>query len=122
MKNEGLALAQPHIPKQEQKTGEMPYVPRALVPATLPANRRESRASSLNPQGHLLGSGWLQLGKATGHPRPFPHPPRRDLRPALHPSIWPDIHQCQSLAAKAIFINHISKPATNVYKETDGLG
>jgi len=91
------------------------------LPLFRPPRKKSLSTSSLPlhcPPGQQLAS----CGEATGHPRPPRHPSRQDLRPALHPSIWPDIHQCQSLAAKAIFINHVSKLATNLYKETDGLG
>lgn len=46
---------------------------------------------------------------------------REGFKQELSESICADIHQCHSLAAKAIFINHVSKLATNLYKETDGL-
>lgn len=134
MKNECLAfLAQPQIPKQEQRRGEECLFPRVAVSgrgaicfeSSGPCQsftpkegnpRHHPEALSCHP-GQRLASG----GEATGHPRPLLQPPRWDLRPALHPSIWPDIDRCQSPAAKAIFINQVSKLATSLYKETDGL-
>lgn len=99
-----------------------PYVLRALVSATLSPTKRESLGIIPEPLSCPPGQHLASVGEATGYPRPLPQPSRWALRPALHPSIWADIYQCQSLAAKAIFINQVSKLATNLYKETDGLG
>lgn len=61
------------------------------------------------------------LSGATKEPSEVGAKQKRGFKQELSKSICADIHQCHSLAAKAIFINHVSKLATNLYKETDGL-
>lgn len=99
-----------------------PYVLRAPISAILSLPKRESLGIIPEPLSCPPGQCLASVGEATGYPRPLPQPSRWALRPALHPSIWSDIYQCQSLAAKAIFINQVSKLVTKFVQRNRWVG
>lgn len=90
-------------------------------PSRLPHHNRNAPNRVLVPT--LLRTSHLPrwLSGATEEPSEVGAKQKRGFKQELRESICADIHQCHSLAAKAIFINHVSKLATNLYKETDGL-
>lgn len=87
----------------------------SMKPEQLGLRGHGTRTQSISSQGALARAGCAPFccRRQAGHGR------TRFQRERCV-SIWAGIQQCLILAPAAIFIYHISKLATNVYKETDG--
>lgn len=114
--------ATPRIPKEPQHCWQLtaPQAPQRQphhARCSCPAHLQQELVPTLLRTSHF--SRWLS--GATKEPSEGGAKQKRGFKQELRESICADIHQCHSLAAKAIFINHVSKLATNLYKETDGL-